>query len=159
MELKKSINYPATPDQVAALSLNPDFMKARIARAGLNNAVVEGGDGRVRATITVDASDLPSKVAKFVPKGISVVLEETWAQDANGTWNGTTNIDPGKAPVEARATSTLVANGDSTLREVNAVVKVSIPLIGGRIESEVASRIDALLSVEESLAAEWLAKA
>ncbi len=160
MELTRTLTYPASPDEVASMALDPEFTLRRIARAGLSGAEVERVGDEVRAHITLDRSHLPSQAAVFLGAGenLVLVLSEEWRIDEGGAWRGRTTVGIPRMPVEVGATSTLVAAEGACRREVSGHVNVRIPLFGARIEAMVASKVDALLEAEEAVAAEWLAE-
>ncbi len=60
-------------------------------------------------------------------------------------------------PGEIRGRSRIAAAGSGSALVVTAQVKVSIPLIGGKLEKVVAEQVEKLLAAEAEYAEKWLA--
>ena len=61
-------------------------------------------------------------------------------------------------PAEITRRGRLTGRGDGAELVITAEVKVSIPLIGGKIEKVVAEQVTKLLAAEAEYAEKWLAE-
>ncbi|MFW6775991.1 DUF2505 domain-containing protein [Nocardioides sp. CPCC 205120] len=148
------LTYDAPLADVRAMLLDEDFRTAvaKEQRALRSTVSVEGE--AVRFETVQPAAGIPSFAKKFVGDEIVVVQQETW---------GATKADihvtiPGK-PGEMKGTATLRETGTGTTETVDLEVKVSIPLVGGKIEGLIADMLVKALKAENRAGRAWLAKA
>jgi hypothetical protein len=62
---------------------------------------------------------------------------------------------PGK-PGRVTGTVRLREDGAETVQTVDAEVKVSIPLVGGKVEKIICSALGHVLTVQQRVGADWL---
>ena len=101
----------------------------------------------------VDRDDLVERARDVVGDEIEIVQEETWSGPENGELVLTI---PGK-PGEGRGTATLTESNGRTVEAVDLTVKVSIPLVGGKLEGLISDLIIKALKAENAVGREWLA--
>jgi hypothetical protein len=78
---------------------------------------------------------------------------------ADGSRDATVDVRFAGAPIEMHGTIALRpdrADGENAVARLQADLKASIPLIGGRIEKACAQAVLAAVKVEERTAGEWL---
>ena len=92
-------------------------------------------------------------VRSILSGDLVVEREERW-HDHESTGKATIN----GVPAEIRSRGRLMAAGEGSEFVVSAEVKVSIPLIGGKIEKVVAEQVTKLLAAEAEYAEKWLAE-
>ena len=112
--------------------------------------------GQVRSTrieIVHGTEHVPGFARKFVGEEIPIVQEETWTS--------TTHADvlvtiPGK-PGDMSGTINLAQVGEDVVQTVQLSVKVSIPLVGGKIEDLIVGLLRRALTAENKVGVKWLA--
>jgi uncharacterized protein YndB with AHSA1/START domain len=161
MELREELSYDAAPDEVFAMLCDQAFREKVCRAVGSASHDVSisqsGGDVRVRVQRVMKA-DLPEVARKVAGDTIEVVQTEDWkAPSEDGSRTAAFRLEiPGK-PGSVTGTVTLSLSGSGTREVVAGQVKVSIPLVGRRLEGEVARGLQAALDVEQRVGAKWLA--
>jgi hypothetical protein len=142
---------PRPADEVYATMVDPEYLRARLERiggpgAGLleHSADVQGA--RYLLRLGLDAKDLPS-----------VVRNERWTRQDSGRYLGEVDVTIMGAPATAAGGMRLrdLPDGGSELN-VRADVRVSVPLIGGKIEGVVGEQVQRLLAAETAFTETWL---
>ncbi|MDF9717132.1 DUF2505 domain-containing protein [Nocardioides sp. ChNu-153] len=147
------LTYDAPLADVRAMLLDEAFRRSVAAeQRALRSTVSVTGDV-VRFETVQPAAGIPSFAKKFVGDEIVVVQDEKW---------GATAADihvtiPGK-PGDMTGTATLRETGTGTTETVDLQVKVSIPLVGGKIEGLIADLLVKALKAENRAGRAWLAK-
>lgn len=138
------------------------FLTERLRAIGGKNAALLGHsrDGErvtFRMRQGVDAALLPSTVRSFINGDLVVEREERW-QPEGGAHAGASRVTITGVPGEIQGRSRIAGSGAGATLVINAQVKVSIPLIGGKIEKVVAEQVGKLLAAEAEYAEKWLAE-
>lgn len=146
------LTYDAPPAQVRAMLLDRDFRETVAAeQRALRSTILVDGEQVTFGTVQA-ARGIPSFAKKFVGDEIEILQKETWKGD-----DADVHITiPGK-PGELRGTTRLLPAGDGTVEKVDLEVKVSIPLVGGKIEGLIADLITKALTYENRAGRAWLA--
>ena len=155
-QIRHQLTYDAPLAEVAAMLRDPGF-RTRVCEYQdvLRSSVAIEPDGpgmRVRIEQVQTARGIPSFATKFVGDEIEIVQEETWTGPENGELVLTI---PGK-PGEGRGTATLTESNGRTVETVDLTVKVSIPLVGGKLEGLISDLIIKALKAENAVGREWL---
>lgn len=154
--IRHELTYAAPLDEVAAMLRDPEFREQVCERQGVLRSSVTidpDGDGmRARIEQVQAATGVPSFAKTFVGDEIQIVQEEDWSGPDRGLIELTI---PGK-PGDMRGTATLVESGGTTTETVELTVKVSIPILGGRLEGLIADLLTKALKVENVVGREWL---
>ena len=155
-QIRHQLTYDAPLAEVAAMLRDPGF-RTRVCEYQdvLRSSVAIEPDGpgmRVRIEQVQTARGIPSFATKFVGDEIEIVQEETWTGPENGELVLTI---PGK-PGEGRGTATLTESNGRTVETVDLAVKVSIPLVGGKLEGLISDLIIKALKAENAVGREWL---
>lgn len=148
----------ATPDQVYAMLADPEF-RVRVCEYQRYHrhdvTITPQGAGM---TVSVDqhrpADEVPSFAQKFVGDEINVHQRENWSSPTDAVLE--VEI-PGK-PGHMKGTVHLAGDADGTTETVAVDVKVSIPLIGGKIEGMIAEMLVKALRAENKVGRQWLAE-
>lgn len=152
MKLSEKFEYPASPDQVFALVGDQAFREESCVRQGATKhsvSVTEDGDHTVITIERTMASDMPDFIKKLTGDTVTVTQVENWGPAAaDGSRTADVTVDILGQPARMQGTSSISVSGASTVMAVDGDVKVSIPLIGKRIEPEVAKAITASLADE-----------
>jgi hypothetical protein len=95
---------------------------------------------------------IPSFAQRLVGNEIRFVQHETWASPSRADIHVTI---PGK-PGEMTGTETLTQSGDDVVQQVDLAVKVSIPLVGGKVEDLIAGFLGKAFDAENKVGVKWL---
>lgn len=160
MKFTESYSYPANLDTVLKMYRDPAFSKARMAPGKFNDEKVEatGDDSNftVTASAAVNAAMIPDKVRRFVPGTPHFTIEDQWKRTNDVEATGQTVLKVQGVPVSLTLTSTLKQSGSDTLRTIEGELKVSIPLLGGKLEKQAVRYIPQVIKAEQDAAQQWL---
>jgi uncharacterized protein YndB with AHSA1/START domain len=139
MRMHLEQHFDAAVETVFALLTDPDFVTRMYVAIGGTDVAVdhsEEADGAcelvVKRTVTVD---LPGFAKRVMQPSNTTVQIETWAvPDELGNRVCTYTVEVQGIPSRISGTTTLSADAGGTKQEILAEVKVSIPLIGGKLE-------------------------
>ncbi|MGO4255878.1 DUF2505 domain-containing protein [Marmoricola sp. RAF53] len=155
--IKHELRYDgATLEQVHAMLADPAFREEvceyqRYPRRTVT--IVPAGAGM---TVKVDqhrpADHVPSFARKLVGDEINILQEEEWSSPVAGRLTVTI---PGK-PGEMKGTIALVADATGVTETVDVEAKVSIPLIGGKLEGFIGDMLLKALKAENKVGTAWL---
>ncbi len=156
MEHRASLNTPA--DTVHAALVDPAYLEDRLQALGGTNASIvdraeQGGEVTYRVRQGLAAEHLPSAVRSLLKGDLVVDRTETWRTDKTGTVKATIPGVPGEISGQMRLSGTDKGTDWVTSLEV----RVSIPLIGGKIERSIGEQVIKLLANEAAFAEKWLA--
>lgn len=156
MKFRKEIRFDAGVDDVYAMLVSAAFRERVAEEAGATSwdvQVTETPDG-VRSLVesTAPTSGLPGFAKSVIGSQMSIRQEEVY-RGQQGTLTVTL---PGK-PGSLNGQITLTEDGAATVQTVTAEVKVSIPLVGGRIEKLIGQVMGNLLKLQGRVGAAWLA--
>jgi hypothetical protein len=147
----------ATIEQVHEMLADPAFRERVCGQLGVLRQTVRIDRDASGMTVTIDqvqpAKGVPGFAKKFVGDEINVIQSEDWTSPEKG------NIHvaiPGK-PGEMNGTAHLTQDPDGTTETVNMAVKVSVPLIGGKLEGFIADMLVQAMRAEQRVGVEWLA--
>jgi hypothetical protein len=145
-----------TVDRIAELVCDPAFREAVADyQRTLRNAVsVEdvGGARQVVVELVHGTERVPSFARKLVGDEIAIVQTEDWRDAA-----AEIRVEiPGK-PGDVQGRARISQRGDDVVESVELTVKVSIPLLGGRIEELISGLLVKALNAENKVGVKWLA--
>ena len=156
MELRHEISYDAPLADVYAMKADPDFRQAAAAATGVISAEVSitpKGEGMtVRIDQVQPTEGVPGFAKKFAGETTRAVQTEEWGSSSGGT---ITIETPGK-PTSITGNLTLTEDGGRTTETLDAVVKVKVPLIGGKLESLMAELVAEGRDKEQAAGEAWL---
>jgi hypothetical protein len=111
----------------------------------------EGMDVRLEQAHGTDR--IPGFAQRLVGHEIRFVQQETWESPTSADIHVTI---PGK-PGDMTGTETLTQSGDDVVQRVELAVKVSMPIVGGKVEDLVAGFIGKAFGAENKVGVKWLA--
>lgn len=163
MKIARTIEYAATPDAVFAVLSDPAFQEAQCAAtAALSySASVEdvGGQTVITTERVLPSDDLPDFAKSLIGDTLKVVEKQSWgAAAADGSRTGTVEMAVPGAPIALKGKLSLTASGAGSTEVLDADLKASLPLIGGKIEKAAAPPIEDAITIETRTATEWLAR-
>jgi len=149
----------ASPEQVYAMLSDPAFRDAvcefqRFPRREVTITPTASGMD-VKVDQFRPAHEVPSFARKLVGDEINIVQTESWSSSTQASLHVTI---PGK-PGDLKGTVTLTAVDGGTTEVVEADVKASIPLIGGKIEGLIGDMLGKALRAEKKVGRDWLSGA
>lgn len=112
----------------------------------------DGAGMRVRLEEAHPTDRIPSFAQRLVGSEIRFVQEETWSSPSSADILVTI---PGK-PGDMTGTETLTQVGDDVVQQIDLAVKVSIPLVGGKVEDLVAGFVGKAFEAEHKVGLTWL---
>jgi hypothetical protein len=153
-----TLTYPGTTvHDVFAMFGDPAYRKAvsdyqRVVdfdcRISMNG---EGMDVQLEQAHGTDR--IPGFAQKLVGHEIRFVQRETWSSPESAELHVTI---PGK-PGDMTGTEHLTQSGDDVVQRIELAVKVSMPLIGGKVEDLIAGFIGKAFDAENKVGVKWLA--
>ena len=152
MRFQHTAAYDAPPAEVQAMLTDPAFReKVCVAVKSVDYSVdVEGSTVTVHHTQRV--RKVPAFAAKLVGETIQIHQVEQWS-------TGEAKLEltiPGK-PGHLLGTILLTPNGAGTTYRVDGELKVSIPLVGGKLEGLIEKLLKMFLTREGEVGQKWLA--
>ena len=149
--------YAATADEVRAMLLDPAFREEVCeAQHALEHSVdirESSGGTTVEITRTQSMEGAPAAAVKLTGTTVAIVQREVWTGDRDAEL---TMEIPGK-PGQLRGTITLRDTAEEGCEELFAgEVKVSIPLVGGKLEKVIGDVLARGLRREGEVGAAWL---
>ena len=156
-KFSQELTYDASPAEVHAMLADPAFReKVCVALHTIRRDVSITPDGD-SMTVVVDqtqpADGIPSFAKKIVGDEINIVQKESWGSTTDAALEVTI---PGK-PGSFKGTVALTGDGSSTTESVTGEVKVSIPLVGGKVEDLISEMFAKALRTEQKVGRAWLA--
>jgi hypothetical protein len=148
---------PHSAEKVFGALVDETYLRDRLAAIGGNDAelvsfATSGEKTSYQLKQGVPAEHLPS-VAKSLLGGDLVIQRiENWAAGA-----GTVEVTLGGVPGRLDGSFTVTDNGSGSKLTLTGEVKVSIPLMGGKLEKMIAEQVAVLLDKESEFTSEWLA--
>lgn len=161
MDVREEIVYDASPDDVFEMLCDQDFREEvcrGIGSVRFDVSISRSGDtARIRNDRVMKA-DLPDVARKVVGDTIEMVQTEDWGpREPDGARTGEFRVEiPGK-PGSIKGSVSLSPIRTGSREVVTGEVKVSIPLVGRKLEAEVVRGLRAALEVEGRIGARWLA--
>ncbi len=158
LKFRKEIAIDGPLEQVSELLADEDFRRRVAERAGadaIETGRSEHAGGVVEATVDFrqQVDGLPGPLGRVVGSEVHVKQIETWT----ATDRAKLEVQiPGK-PGHIRGTIALRQEGTATIQRVEAEIKVSVPLLGGQIETLLGRILGHVLKVQREVANETFA--
>jgi len=160
MELHEVQDYDADPDAVFAMFCDQTWREevCRATHAIDYSVSVEESDGGVTVRTTrVLPAKVPEPIKSMVGEHIEIIQTETWSATIDGSpRHADIDVRIAQQPASMTGTMTLEPHGSGTRQTVVGDVRVKIPLLGRRLEPEIAKAIRAALDKEGECARAYL---
>ena len=119
----------------------------------------ETADGgfRIVTKRTVEA-DIPGFAKKVFKPTNALMQIEDWQPVAAGVRPGAWRIETKGVPVSTGGTTRLEPTDTGAVQHIEGKIKVSVPLIGGRLERCVYDQAHRTLDIEHEFGRQWLAE-
>ncbi len=160
--LEHRSTFAAAADETYRTLVDKAFLTDRLRDIGGKDAtLLDHAQSGERVTFRmrqgVDAARLPGAVRSILNGDLVVEREERW-QPESGAYAGTSRVTITGVPGDIQGRSRIAGTGADATLVITAQVKVSIPLIGGKLEKVVAEQVGKLLAAEAEYAEKWLAE-
>lgn len=155
-------DYEGSVDEVHRAFADEQYWLARLTESGADeswlDSMTPGGDGGVDVvtTQTLHAHRLPGVVTQFHRGDLSFVREEAWTPVRDGSAHAVIKGTIPGAPVSLTGSADLTPTDTGSRLEFRATVEVRIPLVGGKVESFIGSRLVDLLIAEQRFTSAWI---
>jgi hypothetical protein len=164
MDVDLEYAYDDAASAVFSMLSNTDFLRARFeATNAVEYEVVEceataDGGFNIVTTRTVVA-EIPGFARKFFKPTTKMTQSEEWKAASGDAREGTWRIEPQGVPVSVSTfgTTRLDAANGRTVHRIDAVIKVSVPLVGGKLERFIFDQAKDIMDAEYAFGCEWLA--
>jgi len=162
-----SADYDGSVDDVHRAFTDEDYWRARLAGSGVDVATLEsmrvGGDEDTVEVVTLQvirSHKLPGMVTQLHSGDLCIRREETWGPVTGGAATGSVVGSIVDAPVNLTGTVVLepIDEKGGTRLTFRATVQVRVPIIGGKLESIIGTRLAELIAAEQRFTTEWIAK-
>ncbi|MGI9155602.1 MAG: DUF2505 domain-containing protein [Marmoricola sp.] len=148
----------ARADQVHEMLADPAFRERVLDAQGVLGRTVTITPSGAGMSVVLDQTQatrgMPGFAKKLVGDTVNVVQREEWSSATEGT---VSVVVPGR-PGEMKGRVTLAEDATGTTENVRLEVKVSIPLVGGKLEGLVAGLLTKALRAENTVGREWLGR-
>jgi hypothetical protein len=155
MDISSTAQFPANPDRVYAMMTDSAYLEevCRATHARASEVSVDGS-----TTKTSRRLPAPALAAKFTGPELTVVEEISWDQaGSDGGRSGRVKMTVTGQPVTLNGKVSLAPGGPGTVATLTGELKVSIPLVGKKMEEAAAPAVLAGFRAQEKVAASWLA--
>ncbi|MBD8868743.1 DUF2505 domain-containing protein [Nocardioides donggukensis] len=152
MKLQHSVRYDAPPGEVYAMLTDPAFREKASWAQGAESVDVTISGTTVAIEMVQPTRDIPAFARTFAGDTVRAVQAEEWDDDRAAAFSVSS---PGK-PAGVHGTRRLVADGAGTLDTFEGEARARIPLIGGRIEGLLGTRLKDGWDIEHGVGVAWL---
>lgn len=156
MRLTHTATYDASAAEVHALLTDRAFREYAAQQTGVVSAEVEVVETDGVRVVTVDqvqpTAGVPAFARKFAGETTRAVQVETWHSSDRADFAVTT---PGR-PTDIRGTLTLAESGGRTTKTFEGELRVTVPLIAGRLEALMAELFTQGMDTERDAGVAWL---
>jgi len=160
-----SATIKATPAAVYAAYSSEEYWQDRVANVGAPEDHVDefsAGDDGVRVVVThaIPDSEIPDAAKKVLRGGLVIRRTTTYDPFDGERITGSAHAEAagGLGLIDGSGEATSVA-ADTVVESVSGTVKVSVPLLGGRLEKMVVDYLDKLFTAEYAHLDAWVSKA
>jgi hypothetical protein len=163
MRYQHTLTYDAPAADVYTMLTDPAFQEKRSQwgrPVSANSSVTPGpGDGAIIGVTRTLTIDPPSFLKALIGTQITIIETQVWGDSGGAAARqGTLVVEIKGQPGGVNGTVKLAEADGKTTANVDAEVKVKVPLIGGKVESYVAGMLDKLLTKDAELGHDWLAQ-
>ena len=156
--LTHDLTYDASLIDVAEMLMDPAFREQVCdAQGAVRRSATVGPDGggmKVVIDMVLPTTGLPGFAKKFVGDEINLVQTERWSAIEDGIVEVSI---PGK-PGQMAGTMTIRESGGTTIETVDMEIRVSIPLVGGKIEGLISDLLLKALKAENHVGRDYLSR-
>jgi len=164
-----SADYKDSVEEVHRAFRTEEYWRARLADIPVDDARLEllrvggesGNDGTIDVVTlqVIDSHKLPALITQIHRGDLCIKREETWSPVSGGVAMATVagSIVDAPANVSGSAELSPTAKSGGSRLECRITVHVRIPLIGGKLENFIGTRLADLVVAEQRFTTEWIA--
>ena len=157
--LSAHLALPDDPAGAFALLTDPAYVEEVAVATGGHDVTVSVTPGDDGGATVVSARTLPANLPSYAKAfvGDTISLTETrvyGAAAADGSRDGTFDVDFGSTPIAISGTLRLAPEGDAAGLAIEVDIKASVPFVGGKVEGVASGWIEKFVAKEEKVAAE-----
>jgi Protein of unknown function (DUF2505) len=160
--IERRASFGHLAERVLAAMTDAEYLRQRLAeiggeRSALVSHTIDGGTSKAVMRQGIDARHLPGVVQRIAPGGVLIERTEIWQLAGEAPFSGTITATVDGMPGTLRATSGLRAvNTEQSELSISGSVRVSIPLVGGKVEEVIADQLGRLIDAEAQFTNRWL---
>ena len=158
-----SAEYHASVEQVHRAFSDEQYWLARLADSGADTATLDtmtvGADGSIDVVTTqvLREDRLPALATQFHRGDVHLVREEKWSPVSREAHAEVAGSITG-APAVVRGKAVLSPADAGSRLEFTVTIEVDIPLVGGKIETFLGSKLAELVIAEQRFTTTWIAE-
>lgn len=154
MDIATRMEFPGTPEQVFAMMVDPDFLRAVCQASGALSYDVSVDGLATRTSRTLPS---PESAARFTGPQLTVVEDVGWAPAmTDGGRTGVVKMTVMGQPVGFNGEMRLSPGGGGTVAELSGELKVAVPLLGKKLEQSAAPAVLAGFRTQQKVGVTWL---
>jgi hypothetical protein len=162
MQISMTHTFDAPIDKVWAMFGDPASHVSKFEQMGHHDVRIvteEQTDDSLRIVITreVDIEGIPGFAKKFIKPRNTVTSDDHWERTGPTECAGKFSLDTKGVPMDIAGVTRATAAAERTDYEVTVDLKVSVPLIGGKLEGFAKGIVEKQLRQEFELGDAWLA--
>ena len=154
MHVSARNEFVASPAEVEALFLTPAFLQELVRAGRPVDSQIHTADRFSEVSCT---QGLPSAIHKFAGSTVTFITRATWANTEHGRQCEIDVHVPGQ-PVNIHGMATALPNGDSTIVDFDGAVTINMPIIGKKMEKEVAPFVTQIFAATQRHGDAWIAQ-
>ena len=158
----RSPGRSGSPGPSIHTTTTPAYWLARLANYGagsdtLNSLTVDAdGTVTVATTLSVLGDRLPKMVTQLYRGDVKMVRNEKWTRAEGGQVRGQISTAAEGAPLSVRTEALLVPVPEGSRLTYTTTVQVRLPLVGGKIESHIASKVPEQIAGTHRFTMAWI---
>lgn len=156
MDITTRIEFAAAPTDVYAMMTDQAYLEevCQATESRSYEATVSGSTTNTTRTFAA-----PDAVARFTGGELTVTEQTVWdGGGTDGQRTGELTMTVKGQPVSMRGHVTLAAGGPGTVVQLTGDLKVSIPLLGKKLEQSTAPAVLAGFKTQQDVGNRWLAR-
>lgn len=160
-KLRHSIDFPCPPADFAAAVTSEQYWKDLVANVAADVSELESftataDEVRVVLQQRVPEDKLPSLVTKIRPGDLHIARTIVWSTADEVVSTGTFGATVEGAPAKVKGIQTLKATATGCQVTFDGSAEVSIPFVGGKVESAITENVLQLIDAERDYTIEWI---
>ena len=156
MDITTRLEFAAAPPEVYAMLTDAQYLDEVCRATHSTSYDVDVAGSTTRTTRSFPA---PDGVARFTGSTLTVTEETVWGDaTADGARSGELQMTVQGQPVSMKGRLDLVAEGGGSVVQLTGKLKVSIPLLGRKLEQSTAPSVLAGFQKQQEVGSRWLAR-
>ncbi|MEL4506061.1 DUF2505 domain-containing protein [Luteococcus sp. H138] len=154
MEISSRLDFEADPKTTYLMLTDKGWLEQLVSRSEATSHSIDIAGQTTRVEMTLPA---PGEMARFVGSALKLNQVVTWGDPAaDDSREGSLTIEVPGMPVKMDGTARLYPGGKGTIVDYQGELKVSIPLMGKKIEQQAAPYVKDAIDAQQEVGDEWL---